>query len=749
MYVPRHVRFMAPPAAQRAPALAALAAAGRAAAEAQARADAVCTPAEASEARAELTAAQDALRAARSSVGEYACGGDWVFDPERAHGLVMPTSSDGVWIMPKVNASAYAAALEGALQQDSQAAWEVYLHANGSLIPHRVGGRRGKWLGNRFGHRVCNAPLRNRLVFGRYILPDVHLRMTVVSDHNGSLSSPPVPPPTPMDVWDVPGDAECAADRVLGQGPPLIHVAGSGQEPRHVHGAGAEEERVPSRKRRRTECAGQSADEGDFESKRVPGASGGAGAMLREEGEEDQGEEDEDDDEHEVHEAVGLKLRARYGRWVSGDCISCSTLPPSPLALQWLPRQLRSEYRQYLNVSRAANDGDHEARRLLRDGYNVSVLVERISGSLKQERDLNGGRLRLRYPLHARQVVCSFCNASWARTPWVLNARLNESMIPSTIEWYSNRKLWGHCQEGNTAEVQLTLDTLPTSVLARDEDLFGGVALHHAAWHGQAEVLKTLLARGTPVSVRDDYNWTALHHACRQGHTSVVQELLAAGAPVDEAGGLSDKPLQREFRPLHWAAYMGHAPVVALLLAHGAEVNSREGDGSSPLFLATRWAHVAAIQELLGGGASLTQRCKCGIDNSAELTAIELAERLSYLYRFPNMVPGPEEIAHNTPLEVCFRPLALPTARAVPGGRARPDSLDEAASVALLFKCVLLCTPLTQPHLRAIRLCDPPAPTPTASSCPRPWPCRPRTRRYFLGGRLSTTCAISFACRWL
>ncbi len=664
LYVPRHARFVAPPAASRALALAAAAAAAGEAANAQDRVQGARTEADANKANAELAAAMDALRAAKSSLGEYACGGDWVYDQERGHGLELPTFADGVWMMPKVNASEYAAVLEAALEQDSQAAWEIYLHANASLVAHRVRGRRGKWLGNRFGQLVCSAPLRNRLVFGRYILPDVHLRMTEVSESNGSLSLcfPPAPPPTPMDFWDVNCDKERGAamskSKMLpGLGLPLKHAPLSDNGNAPLYEAGGR-----SGKRRRKEVlAGDDelfAAQNDFEdpsrdseTSHAPDTTDDAGAVLTEEGKAHEAK-----DEDEEYEAVGLKLRARYGRWVSGDCISCSTLPPSPLALLWLPRRMRSEYRQYLNVSQAAARGDHEARRLLLEEYNVSMLVERISWSVKQERDFNGGRLRLRYPLHAREVNCRSCNQSWTRVPWTLNARLNESMLPTTMEWFSNRKLWAHCQLGDVDEVELTLDTLPTSVLARDEDFFGGVALHHAAWCGHAAALKCLLDRGTPVSVRDHHNWTALHHACRQGHISVVQELLAAGAPVDEAGGLAGKQSPHEFRPLHWAAQMGHAAVVALLLAHGAEVNAKEGDDSSPLFLATRWAHIATIQELLAAGACLKQRCKCGIDDSAELTAIELAERLSLVYRSPRMVPSAQEIANDTPLEVLLPP---------------------------------------------------------------------------------------------
>jgi len=62
----------------------------------------------------------------------------------------------------------------------------------------------------------------------------------------------------------------------------------------------------------------------------------------------------------------------------------------------------------------------------------------------------------------------------------------------------------------------------------------GGVALHHATSNGSAPAIKYLLDRGTPISIRDDYNWTALHRACEHGHFEAAECLLREGAEVSE-----------------------------------------------------------------------------------------------------------------------------------------------------------------------------------------------------------------------
>jgi len=50
--------------------------------------------------------------------------------------------------------------------------------------------------------------------------------------------------------------------------------------------------------------------------------------------------------------------------------------------------------------------------------FNITMLMERIPGSIEQETKFNEGRLRIRYPFHAAIVTCNYCNNSWTRTPW-------------------------------------------------------------------------------------------------------------------------------------------------------------------------------------------------------------------------------------------------------------------------------------------------------------------------------------------
>ena len=80
------------------------------------------------------------------------------------------------------------------------------------------------------------------------------------------------------------------------------------------------------------------------------------------------------------------------------------------------------------------------------------------------------------------------------------------------------------------------------------------VALHWAAWLGDRDMLKSLLASGSQPGVQDREGRTPLHIAAGEGHLESVQILLDAGADArakDKAGWM----------PLTMAALHGHADV--------------------------------------------------------------------------------------------------------------------------------------------------------------------------------------------
>jgi len=102
----------------------------------------------------------------------------------------------------------------------------------------------------------------------------------------------------------------------------------------------------------------------------------------------------------------------------------------------------------------------------------------------------------------------------------------------------------------------------------------GCTPLHHAAWHGQLAVLKTLLSSGAHVNTQN-HKVSLMSQLCRlSGH---VPSSSACWANEVNIGSISlcNCALQGQ-TALHWAARRGYATVVKELIAAGADVNATD-----------------------------------------------------------------------------------------------------------------------------------------------------------------------------
>ena len=114
----------------------------------------------------------------------------------------------------------------------------------------------------------------------------------------------------------------------------------------------------------------------------------------------------------------------------------------------------------------------------------------------------------------------------------------------------------------------------------------GFTALHLAAFFGQAEAARLLIAHAAAPNVvsRNAIKVMPLHSAAAGDHLAVARLLVAAGADVNA-------PQLQGYRPLHAAAQNGNAELVELLLAAGADPNARNDAGQSPADLAAAAGH--------------------------------------------------------------------------------------------------------------------------------------------------------------
>ena len=103
-----------------------------------------------------------------------------------------------------------------------------------------------------------------------------------------------------------------------------------------------------------------------------------------------------------------------------------------------------------------------------------------------------------------------------------------------------------------------------------------------AAWNGDAEMVKHLLAAGANVNAVNKNNLTALFMAALQGRLEILRILVDAGAGVNTCN--------KDGWPVVMAAARnGHAEVVRQLIIAGADVNVASNKGGTALG-AAEWA---------------------------------------------------------------------------------------------------------------------------------------------------------------
>lgn len=189
-----------------------------------------------------------------------------------------------------------------------------------------------------------------------------------------------------------------------------------------------------------------------------------------------------------------------------------------------------------------------------------------------------------------------------------LNKRAGEfvyiSMDGQTKPPGSIKRLFFAVKDGDlqTAAELLALGVSPHL----QEDSSGLTPLHVAAYHGNAEAVRLLLAYGADPDFRSHNRITPLHGAAYLGHVEIVRELLAAGAEVESRN-------EQGFTPLHDTANHGHEEVLQLLLDAGANIDATANKRETPLHMAAYFGRQKAVRALIDRGARLHEKTVDGL----------------------------------------------------------------------------------------------------------------------------------------
>ncbi|MCP4377731.1 MAG: hypothetical protein GY794_16335 [bacterium] len=188
--------------------------------------------------------------------------------------------------------------------------------------------------------------------------------------------------------------------------------------------------------------------------------------------------------------------------------------------------------------------------------------------------------------------------------------------------------------------------------------LIGITPLHLAAWHGNLDTARLLLARGAKIDAAAKWGITPLHFAAGSGYLKMVKLLIAHGAdPLAKARGKANAlhfaagggMLVLQYRcdvydPLIISAEAVRMPdieteiahcgdeygeIVKLLLAKGAKVNPPESFCYTPLQFAAEYSCASAMEVLIKAGADATAKVPyiedCIGGDPKDTTALHLA----------------------------------------------------------------------------------------------------------------------------
>ena len=163
-------------------------------------------------------------------------------------------------------------------------------------------------------------------------------------------------------------------------------------------------------------------------------------------------------------------------------------------------------------------------------------------------------------------------------------------------------------------------------------------SINRAAYEGDVESVRRLLASGASPNYRDAFDETPVDALCKMGGNTDGR--AACLALLRDAGANLDAADRDGMTPLHYAASGGDAKIVSLLVEFGVNVNAEAEFSGTPLHLAAKSTSpignaAACVEVLLAAGASVNAR------NGNSETPLDVALKSSNIYSFKKLVVLP------------------------------------------------------------------------------------------------------------
>ncbi|WP_043923239.1 ankyrin repeat domain-containing protein [Leadbettera azotonutricia] len=117
------------------------------------------------------------------------------------------------------------------------------------------------------------------------------------------------------------------------------------------------------------------------------------------------------------------------------------------------------------------------------------------------------------------------------------------------------------------------------TVFAQD---FPPTAILNAAYKGDVEMVRLILATKPDPDVRDHFGASAVHEAIFESNLEVIQLLLDSGFDVNA------QVASNGYTPLHYAVWLNKPDAVKLLLSYNADKTIKDKKGFTPLEKATK-----------------------------------------------------------------------------------------------------------------------------------------------------------------